>query len=110
MHELLHRKGRENDNEKCKEKVNASHSITNLSDVCVSKHAPPPYHHYPVAEMQALKADPDLDCSPPRRPTATARNSSTANRAASGRGSIEKWPDMTEEDPDVIPETTGRQQ
>ncbi|KAK2901460.1 hypothetical protein Q8A67_009575 [Cirrhinus molitorella] len=34
-----------------------------------------------------------------------ARNSSTANRAASGSGSIEKWPDMTEEDPDIIPET-----
>ncbi|RXN22028.1 RNA-directed DNA polymerase from transposon X-element [Labeo rohita] len=43
---------------------------TNLSDVSVSEHVPPPYHHYPMAELQALKVDPNLDCSPLRRPTA----------------------------------------
>ncbi|RXN37881.1 hypothetical protein ROHU_001636 [Labeo rohita] len=43
---------------------------TNLSDVSVSEHVPPPYNHYPMAELQPLKVDLDLDCSPPRRPTA----------------------------------------
>ncbi|RXN38505.1 RNA-directed DNA polymerase from transposon X-element [Labeo rohita] len=45
-------------------------TCTNLSDVSVSEHVPPPYHHYPMAELQALRVDPDLDCSPPRKPTA----------------------------------------
>ncbi len=56
--------------EKCEGKVTASHKPTNRSDVSVFKHAPLPYHHYPVAELRALKVDPDLDCSPQKRPTA----------------------------------------
>ncbi len=32
--------------------------------------APPGYktHIYPMAQLDALKFDPDLDCSPPRQP------------------------------------------
>ncbi len=86
--ELACRADKKKENEKCEEKVTASHRLTNRSDVSVSKHAPPPYHHYPVAELQALKVDPDLDCSPPKRPTAPRTEE-----------------EETEEDPDVIPET-----
>ncbi len=87
--ELACRADKKKENEKCEEKVTASHRPTNRSDVSVSKHAPPPpYHHYPVAELQALKVDPDLDCSPPKRPTAPRTEE-----------------EETEEDPDVIPET-----
>ncbi len=46
------------------------------------------YHHYPVAVLQALKVDPDLDCSPPKRPTAPRAEE-----------------EELEEDPDVIPKT-----
>ncbi len=62
--ELACRADKKKENEKCEEKVTASHRPTNRS-VCVSPHAPPPYPHYPVTELQALKVDPDLDCSPP---------------------------------------------
>ncbi len=86
--ELACRADRKKKNEKCEGKVTASHRPTNRSDVSVSKHAPPPYHHYPVAELQALKVDPDLDCSPPKRPTAPRTEE-----------------EELEEDPDVIPET-----
>lgn len=44
-------------------------TFTNLSDVSVSLLSPPPYH-YSVVELEALKMDPDLNCSPPRRPSA----------------------------------------
>lgn len=53
--------------EKCEEKVNASYRSTNNSDISVSKHAPPAYPHYTVAELQAMKMGPDLDCSPPKK-------------------------------------------
>ncbi len=85
----MHRDDKKKENEKCEEKVTASHKPTNRFDVSVFKHAPPPYHHYPVAELRALKKmDPDLDCSPPKRTTAP-------------QGEEEE----EEEDPEVIPET-----
>lgn len=81
--------------EKCEEKVNASHRSTNNSDISVSKHAPPPYPHYPVAELQAMKMDPDLDCSPPKRPTAPWAEP--------------EWRRETEEEPEIIPETPNEE-
>ncbi|KAI2645688.1 50S ribosomal protein L3 [Labeo rohita] len=57
-------------------------TCTNLSDVSVSEHVPPPYHHYPMAELQALRVDPDLDCSPPRKPTAPPPPAAAAAAAA----------------------------
>ncbi len=46
--------------------------------------APPDYktHIYPVAELDALKFDPDLDCSPPRQPQRETLNEQA--RAARG--------------------------
>ncbi len=67
--ELACRHGEDKKNETWEEKVTASHRPTNRS-VGVAPHAPPPYHHHPVAELQALKVDSDLDCSPLKRPTA----------------------------------------
>ncbi len=65
---------------------------TNPQYVCVSPHenavrpAPPEYktHIYPVAQLDALKFDPDLDCSPPRQPQqdAQARAARDAEQAA----------------------------
>uniref|UniRef100_A0A9J8CJW6 ribonuclease H n=1 Tax=Cyprinus carpio carpio TaxID=630221 RepID=A0A9J8CJW6_CYPCA len=78
-------KGRKN--EKCEEKVTAAQKLTNPSDVCSL--APPPYPHYPAAELQALKVDPDLDCSPPKRPTAPRAEA--------------------DEDPNIIPETPNEE-
>ncbi len=86
--ELAYRDDKKKENEKCEEKVTASHKPTNRSDVSVFKHAPPPYYHYPVVELRALKVDPDLDCSPPKRPTA---------------------PQEEEEDPEAIPDTPNRE-
>ncbi|RXN25658.1 hypothetical protein ROHU_005855 [Labeo rohita] len=57
-------------------------TCTNLSDVSVSEHVPPPYHHYPMAELQALRVDPDLDCSPLRKPTAPPPPAAAAAAAA----------------------------
>ncbi|KAL1252227.1 hypothetical protein QQF64_020023 [Cirrhinus molitorella] len=54
------------------EKVIALITNTNSSLSLVSEYVPPPYNHYPMAELQALKVDPDLDCSPPKTPTAPA--------------------------------------
>ncbi|KAL1270829.1 hypothetical protein QQF64_029845 [Cirrhinus molitorella] len=51
-------------------KVIALITNTNPSLSLVSEYVPPPYNHYPMAELQALKVDPDLDCSPPKTPTA----------------------------------------
>ncbi len=66
-------------NEKCESGsvcVSAPPEPTNPQYVCVSPHentvrpAPPEYktHIYPMAQLSALKFDPDLDCSPPRQP------------------------------------------
>ncbi len=71
-------------NEKC-ESLSACGSAppepTNPQYVCVSPHentvrlAPPEYktHIYPMAQLSALKFDPDLDCSPPRQPQQDAQ-------------------------------------
>ncbi|KAL0185500.1 hypothetical protein M9458_021197, partial [Cirrhinus mrigala] len=68
--ELACRDEKDEKKKECEGKVTASHKSTNHFDVFISPHVPPPYHRYPVAELQALKQDPDLDCSPPRRPIA----------------------------------------
>ncbi|KAI2648563.1 Gag-Pol polyprotein [Labeo rohita] len=84
-------KGRKN--EECEEKVTATHRSTNSFDVFIFPYVPPSYHHYPVAELQALKVDPDLNCSPPRRPTAPPARppalpaSNTDSTATTGSGS-----------------------
>ncbi len=83
---------RKRKNLKCEEKVTASHKPTNRSDVSVFKHAPQPYHHYPVAELRALKVDPDLDCSPQKRPTAPQAKE-----------------EEEEEDPEAIPDTPNEE-
>ncbi len=82
-------------NEKCESLsvcVTAPPEPTNPQYVCVSPHenavrpAPPEYktHIYPVAQLDALKFDPDLDCSPPRQPQqdAQARAARDAEQAA----------------------------
>ncbi len=82
-------------NEKCESLsvcVSAPPEPTNPQYVCVSPHenavrpAPPEYktHIYPVAQLDALKFDPDLDCSPPRQPQqdAQARAARDAEQAA----------------------------
>ncbi len=75
-------------NEKC-ESLSACGSAppepTNPQYVCVSPHentvrpAPPEYktHSYPMAQLSALKFDPDLDCSPPRQPQQDAQARAT---------------------------------
>ncbi|KAL0185518.1 hypothetical protein M9458_021215, partial [Cirrhinus mrigala] len=110
--ELACRDGKEKKKEECEGKVTASHRSTNPFDVFISPHVPPPYHHYPVAELQALKVDPDLDCSPPRRQTAPpARPSALPARpavphpqAAAAGGQEE------EEDPEMTPETPNEEE
>ncbi|KAL0199568.1 hypothetical protein M9458_002755, partial [Cirrhinus mrigala] len=72
--------------------------------MCVSPHVPPPYHHYPAAELQALKVDPDLDCSPSRRPTAPPSRPSAPHPQAAAAGGQEE-----EEDPEMIPETPNEE-
>ncbi len=82
-------------NEKCESLsvcVSAPPEPTNPQYVCVSPHenavrpAPPAYktHIYPVAQLDALKFDPNLDCSPPRQPQqdAQAREAAQAAQAA----------------------------
>ncbi len=82
-------------NEKCESLsvcVSAPPEPTNPQYVCVSPHenavrpAPPEYktHIYPMAQLDALKFDPDLDCSPPRQPQqdAQAAQAAEAGRAA----------------------------
>ncbi len=82
-------------NEKCESGsvcVSAPPEPTNPQYVCVSPHentvrpAPPEYktHIYPMAQLSALKFDPDLDCSPPRQPQqdAQARAARGAEREA----------------------------
>ncbi|KAL0161442.1 hypothetical protein M9458_045167, partial [Cirrhinus mrigala] len=109
--ELAHRDEKEKKKEECEEKVTAPHRSTNSFDVFIFPHVPSPYHHYPVAELQALKVDPDLDCSPPRRQTAPpARPSALPARpavphpqAAAAGGQEE------EEDPEMIPETPNKE-
>ncbi len=61
--------------------VSAPPEPINPQYVCVSPHenavrsAPPEYktHIYPMAQLDALKFDPDLDCSPPRQPQQDAQ-------------------------------------
>ncbi|KAL0152817.1 hypothetical protein M9458_051877 [Cirrhinus mrigala] len=53
--ELAHRDEKEKKNEECEEKVTASHRPTNPFDVFISPHVLPPYHHYPMTELEALK-------------------------------------------------------
>ncbi len=72
--EFAYRDDKKKENEKCEEKVTASHKPTNRSNVSVFKHAPPPYHHNPMAELRALKVDPDLDCSPQKKTNSTANS------------------------------------
>ncbi len=72
--------------------VSAPPEPTNPQYVCVSPHentvrpAPPEYktHIYPMAQLSALKFDPDLDCSPARQPqqNAQARAARGAEREA----------------------------
>ncbi|KAI2646331.1 Phosphatidylethanolamine N-methyltransferase [Labeo rohita] len=95
--ELAHRDNKEKKNEECEGKVTAPHGSTNPFDVFISPHVPPPYHHYPVAKLQALKVDPDLNCSPPRKLTATDRK-----QAAAAGG-------QEEEDPEMIPKTPNEE-
>ncbi len=91
MQERVSRK----ENEKCESGsvcVSAPPEPTNPQYVCVSPHentvrpAPPEYktHIYPMAQLSALKFDPDLDCSPPRQPQqdAQARAARGAEREA----------------------------
>ncbi|KAL0152324.1 hypothetical protein M9458_052047 [Cirrhinus mrigala] len=104
--------------EECEGKVTASHKSTNPFDVFISPHVPPPYHHYPVAELQALKVDPDLDCSPPRRPIAPpARAPAPPVRpAVQPVMPTAPYPQMgavggqeEEGDPEIIPETPNEE-
>ncbi len=71
-------------NEKCESLsvcVSPPPEPINPQYVCVSPHenavrpAPPEYktHIYPTAQLNALKFDPDLDCSPPRQPQQDAQ-------------------------------------
>ncbi len=72
--------------------VSAPPEPTNPQYVCVSPHentvrpAPPEYktHIYPMAQLSALKFDPNLDCSPARQPqqNAQARAARGAEREA----------------------------
>ncbi len=72
-------------NEKCESLsvcVSAPPEPINSQYVCVSPHenavrsAPPEYktHIYPMAQLNALKFDPDLDCSPPRQRSRTHKH------------------------------------
>ncbi|XP_016333388.1 uncharacterized protein LOC107681588, partial [Sinocyclocheilus anshuiensis] len=63
----------------CEKTAPPEQNATNKKCVCVFQHAPeigsapPAYkHHYPVAELTALKLDHDLDCSPFQRPAQNA--------------------------------------
>ncbi|KAI2661077.1 Filamentous hemagglutinin [Labeo rohita] len=98
--------------EECEEKVTATHRSTNPFDVFIFPHVPPPYHHYPVAELQALKVDPDLNCSPPRRPTAPPARPSALPARPAVPSAIPTAPhpqaaaaggQEEEEDPEIIP-------
>ncbi|KAI2645312.1 Semaphorin-4A [Labeo rohita] len=109
--ELACRDVKEKKNEECEEKVTATHRSTNPFDVFIFPHVPPPYHLYPMAELQALKVDPDLDCSPPRRPSALPARLAVPSailtvpdpQAAAAGGQEE------EEDPEMIPETPNKE-
>ncbi|KAL0147087.1 hypothetical protein M9458_057611 [Cirrhinus mrigala] len=112
--ELACRDEKEKKKEECEGKVTASHKSTNPFDVFISPHVPPLYHHYPVAELQALKVDPDLNCSPPRIPIAPpARAPAPPVRpAVQPVMPTAPYPQMgavggqeEEGDPEIIPET-----
>ncbi|KAL0150550.1 hypothetical protein M9458_054143 [Cirrhinus mrigala] len=88
--ELAHRDNKEKKNEECEEK----------------------------AELQALKVDPDLDCSPPRRPTAPPARPSALPARPAVPSAIPTAPhpqaaaaggQEEEEDPGMIPETPNEE-
>ncbi len=83
-------------NEKCESGsvcVSAPPEPTNPQYVCVSPHentvrpAPPEYrtHIYPIAQLSALKFDPDLDCSPVKQPQQDAQARAARGAEREGR-------------------------
>ncbi|KAI2646134.1 hypothetical protein H4Q32_024589 [Labeo rohita] len=91
---------------------------TNPFDVFIFPHVPPPYHHYPVAELQALKVDPDLNCSPPRRQTAPPARPSALPARPAVPSAIPTAPhpqaaaaggQEEEEDPKMIPKSPNEE-
>ncbi len=89
-------------NEKC-ESLSACGSAppepTNPQYVCVSPHentvrpAPPDYktHIYPMAQLGALKFDPDLHCSPPRQPQQDAQARAARDAEWTSTSSARRW-------------------
>ncbi len=83
-------------NEKCESGsvcVSAPPEPTNPQYVYVSPHentvrpAPPEYktHIYPIAQLSALKFDPDLDCSPVKQPQQDAQARAARGAEREGR-------------------------
>lgn len=72
----------------CEKTAPPEQNATNEKCVCVFQYAPeigsapPAYkHHYPVAELTALKLDHDLDCSPFQRPAQNAAQAAAREEA-----------------------------
>ncbi|KAI2643003.1 hypothetical protein H4Q32_028916 [Labeo rohita] len=100
--ELAYRDEKGTEKEECEEKVTATHRSTN-SFVFIFPHVPPPYHHYPVAELRQT-APPARPSALPARPAVPSEIQTASHPQAAAAGGQEE-----EENPEMIPKSPNEE-